>query len=325
MFKVSSIKDKIYVKLLNIEKEYKQKKHFFGCFRAFLYSVSFYLGPFAVLKHKAILCFLNKNIITIKDRKYQNVELLTTNSTSCTLWGRIPNDCKIWIMWWQGADHMPPIVQSCYNSVLQHKGNHEVILLDQYNFRNYIDIPNEIINKIKRIERIAYVSDLVRFGLLSRYGGIWLDSTILISKDIKGFEVSLYSIRHANGMPRFVLNGDKWSSYMFASTKDHPFTTAVFDSLLEYFNKYDYLVDYFLTDYLIANMYLSNNLFRDFIDELPLNNPNSLQLLLERDLPFNEQKLKEILKNNTYHKLDWRIDIKPNSMLSYIINKYSIN
>ncbi len=320
MFKVSSIKDKIYAKLINIEKEYKQKKYFFGRFRALLYSVSFYLGAIAFLKHKAILCFLNKNIITIQDRKYKNSEFLTNNSVSSTLCGeRISDDCKIWIMWWQGADHMPPIVQSCYNSVLQHKGNHEVILLDQYNYSNYIEIPDEIINKIKRIERIAYVSDLVRFGLLSKYGGIWLDSTIFISNEIKGFEVSLYSIRHANGMPRFVLNGDKWSSYMFASTKDHPFTTAVFESLLEYFNKFDYLVDYLLTDYLIANMYLSNRMFKYYIDVLPLDNPNSLQLLLERDMPLNELRLKEILKTNTYHKLDWRLNIKPNSMLSYVL------
>lgn len=316
----SSIKNKIYEKIHNIEKEYKQKRFFFGRLRALLYSVSFYLGPIAVLKHKAILCFLNKNIFAIQDRKYQNSESQTPIIASSTLWGKISDDCKIWIMWWQGAERMPPIVQTCYNSVLRHKGNHEVILLDQYNFRDFIDIPDEIINKIKRIERIAYVSDLIRFGLLSKYGGIWLDSTIFISNDIKGFDVSLYSLRHANGMARFVLNGDKWSSYMFASTKDHPFTTAVFESLLEYFNKFDYLVDYLLTDYLIANMYLSNKLFKLFIDEFPLDNPNSLQLLLERDLPLNERKLKEILKNNTYHKLDWRLIIKPNSMLSYVLN-----
>jgi hypothetical protein len=44
---------------------------------------------------------------------------------------------------------MPDIVKACYNSIQKHACNHPVILITEENFRNYIDMPEYIINKQK--------------------------------------------------------------------------------------------------------------------------------------------------------------------------------
>lgn len=127
-----SVIKKIQSKWPGIKREYSQKKHFFPKPVAFAYSIVFYLGDFAALKHKAIIRILKDSIgETVK--KYKSV----VNTESAP----IPDDCPIWIMWWQGEDKMPPIVKCCYNSVLRNKGKHPVYLLSENSYRQYIEIP----------------------------------------------------------------------------------------------------------------------------------------------------------------------------------------
>ena len=102
---------------------------------------------------------------------------------------------------------------------------------------------------------------------------------------------------------------------MFASTKNHLVTSFIYDSLIEYFTHNDYLIDYWLTDYIIATLYLHNDNLRKYFDVLPLDNPSCLELLIARDMPFNEDTLKRILNENRFNKLDWRLDVKDNTLL----------
>ena len=166
---------------------------------------------------------------------------------------------------------------------------------------------------------IAYVSDIIRHGLLCKRGGIWLDATLFVSKPIGAIDISLYSIRHANGNPRFVLDGDKWSAFMFASTKDHPVVSFIYNSLIEYFNKESHLIDYWLIDYIIAILYQNRRDLRTYIDDFPLDNPTCLELLLCRDEPFEQDKLNKIFKKNRFNKLDWRLVPKEGTMLYHVI------
>lgn len=109
---------------------------------------------------------------------------------------------------------------------------------------------------------------------------------------------------------------------MFASNACHPVTAFIYDGLLEYYSKEDFLIDYFLVDYSIATGYLNLPFMKKAIDNFPLNNPESLKLLLLRDQPFDGDLLKEILEQNRFNKLDWRLDIKDGSLLSHIMKTY---
>ena len=99
-------------------------------------------GFFSFFKQQYILHHLiaksgGKEIIS----KYKN--------QTCDSCENIDATSPIWVCWWQGKENMPDIVKACYNSIQKHACNHPVILITEENFRNYIDMPEYIINKQK--------------------------------------------------------------------------------------------------------------------------------------------------------------------------------
>lgn len=305
-----NIPGKLRSKWSGIKREYIQKRHFFYGPIAFVYAISPYLGSLNKYKHRAILRELRK-IIPNTSQKFAD----------CCTEGEKPisKDCPIWVMWWQGCNNMPPLVKACYASMLRNRGCHPVVFLDRNNYCEYVQLPPPIVKKCLKNGWISTLSDMIRFGLLSKHGGIWLDSTIYVASEIGCFNQSLYSIRHKKGNPRWVLDGYRWSSFMFASSPNHPVTSFIFDGLIEYFTKEDFQIDYFMTDYILSIGYLNNTSIRKCIDELPLDNPECLKLLLLRDTPYNAEILKSIFHENRFNKLDWRIAPKEDSLLAHIM------
>lgn len=279
--------------------EYHNKRHFFHPFGAFWYSLCPFLKKYGSARHKAILSALSK-MDGIK----------TTIDEYCDYrkndFSEIAKDCPIWVMWWQGFDNCPPIVEKCVASIKRNAGKHPVIFLTKNNYKQYVDISVAIEEKILKMNCIAYISDIVRFGLLSTKGGIWLDATIYVSKPIEAWSCSLYSIRHSSKDPRYVLEGYRWSSFMVAAAPHEVMPTFVYKALLAYFTENDALIDYFLTDYLIATIYLKNEYVREQIDSLPADNYGALELLMNLDKPYDKEELCGMLNARRFHKLDWR-------------------
>ena len=86
----------------------------------------------------------------------------------------------IWQYWGQGYDNVPPIVRECLDSVEEHRGGYDIIRLTDETVGEYISIPKEIVTRCKN-SSFAQYSDLLRLALLATYGGLWLDSTILMT------------------------------------------------------------------------------------------------------------------------------------------------
>lgn len=308
------ITNKIKRMLPKVAFEYHNKRHFFNPMMAYWYALCPFLKKYGVSRHQAILGSLSKmGGVNQLIADYSNRK--PTNPTN-----EISPDCPIWVMWWQGFDDCPPIVEKSIASVKRNAGKHPVIMLSKDNFREYIDIPKEIEEKIlNKVKCIAYLSDIIRFGLLSTRGGIWLDATIYVSQPITAWPMSLYSIRHATKDPRYVLDGYRWSSFMVAAAPNEVMPTFVYKALLAYFKKNDALIDYFLTDYLIATIYLNNEYVRKQIDSLPKDNLDCLELLMNLSKTYDKDRLDSMLKARRFHKLDWRHNITDkNSMFAHL-------
>ena len=87
----------------------------------------------------------------------------------------------IWVFWWQGMESMPPLIKACINNLKKKSGNRKVILLTKDNYSNYVNIPVNILNKVKKGQlTYTFFSDILRFNLLSKHGGIWIDATLYI-------------------------------------------------------------------------------------------------------------------------------------------------
>lgn len=281
--------------------EYNNKKHFFSHPAAFYYSLCPYLTKYGSARHKAILNYLTKDESSVIE-KWHSV----ASDSSCA--ATISDDCPIWVMWWQGFNSPPPIVNLCIKSIQRNKGKHPVHLLDSSNYKKYITLPNGLEEKLTKSGKVAHLSDIIRFGLLSHYGGIWLDATIYVSKYIPSWNLPLYSIRHSKGNPRYILDGWRWSSFMFGCIPHQILPTFVYEALLDYFSKHDNVIDYFLTDYFIALIYLNNQEVHKEIDALPADNTDTLELLMNLSMPYNKEWLEQCLAKRRFHKLDWRVN-----------------
>ncbi|MDR3189820.1 MAG: capsular polysaccharide synthesis protein [Lactobacillaceae bacterium] len=107
----------------------------------------------------------------------------------------------IWVLWWQGADQMPQIIQATLKSMHDHAGDYQVTLIDQHNFQQYLTVPTEILAKVETgAVGLAAFSDYLRYALLAQYGGIWLDATMYLVADIPAFDDALEVVlpKHVN-------------------------------------------------------------------------------------------------------------------------------
>lgn len=83
---------------------------------------------------------------------------------------------KIWFLWLQGYDDMPPLVRSCYQSWEACNPNWELIFLDDKNIEKYIDIKSVLKDRKSKIYRVSQ-SEIIRINLLKEHGGVWVDAT----------------------------------------------------------------------------------------------------------------------------------------------------
>ena len=82
----------------------------------------------------------------------------------------------VWILWLQGWSNAPYIVRRVHDSYLFHYPDWHVTVLDRTTISLYLDLPFQW--NSSEITAPA-LSDIVRLGLLQRYGGVWADASLL--------------------------------------------------------------------------------------------------------------------------------------------------
>jgi hypothetical protein len=85
-------------------------------------------------------------------------------------------DKKIWIYWDKGIEAAPDVVKVALVSWATTNPDFEVVFLDEEKIQNYFDFKSLFYNLTIDVG-VAGKSDLIRAYLLSRFGGVWVDST----------------------------------------------------------------------------------------------------------------------------------------------------
>lgn len=118
--------------------------------------------------------------------------------------GRQPRK-TIWTYWDQGIDKLPVFNRLCIATWAHHNPDWPIIVLDRSSLFNYLD-PGDVPESWRSIDTAQSKSNLVRLALLSRYGGVWMDSSILLQQGLddlvwdqieqNSLELSGFSIRN---------------------------------------------------------------------------------------------------------------------------------
>ena len=220
---------------------------------------------------------------------------------------------NIYWCWLQGIDNSPELYRTTFNSVKKNCHKHNIIIINETNINEYAKFPSYIIEKYKNNTiSNTHFSDLLRLELLIKYGGTWIDASVLITKyEEKFFKKDL-----------FFFNLSNW---FITSEKDSPVLKTTRDLLYEYWRRENYLFYYFIFHEFLAisyQRYKKDHLNMPDISNIP---EHSLQRHLIKKI--NDTLYSDILKNASIHKLNIKFINKyfnfKDSLLNHIMNIYS--
>lgn len=215
----------------------------------------------------------------------------------------------IWVCWWTGEESAPPLVKRCIASIRRNAGTHPVHLITQSNYAQYLDIPANVLEAMQS-GRVCFAnfSDYLRFSLLSRYGGLWLDATIYCSAALPDeiFEMPLFTCKSPERECGYI-SRYRWTSFCFGGYCNGSLFGFMSDALATFWIKNGYSIDYLLVDYLIELAYSEIPVIRALLDAVPYNNlhRDDLQAAMNAALPAAD--FASILTPDTIlYKLSWR-------------------
>ena len=263
---------------------------------------------FFTLKDKIVLNYIEK--------QYGN---FISQYTLCSLPPKMQlENLPIWVCWLQGEENAPKLVKKCISSIRQHANGHEVIILTENNIKEYIDIPEYIIENAQRgiLSRTNF-SDIVRFALLASYGGMWIDATFFLTQNLPESYFS-YPIFSAAKQPEpkdrrnVCISRYRWTtSFIGASEANNKLFCFLRDFLYEYEKREGVFIDYLLIDYLIYVAYKNFEEVNSAINAIPDNNLDFGWLFHVMNKPFDEEKAKTMFEGKTFaYKLSWKMNWK---------------
>lgn len=216
----------------------------------------------------------------------------------------------IWVCWFQGRNNMPVIVDLCIKSIQQMADSDiEVVVLSLDTLDKYIDIPEYIIKKVQRgTITLTHFSDLVRFELLRKYGGLWVDATCFACNKIPNqiFNQTLYTIRNNEIENDFY---SKFTSFLIGGKMGGYgglFFSFMIEFFYEYHRRYSVLLDWHLINIAYAIAYRSFDEVAYMAESIPANNTQIQSLNKYANDDFSKEVWNNICDTQIFNKMNWR-------------------
>ena len=242
------------------------------------------------------------------------------------------NNIPLWQYWESKDGTVPPLVQACLNSVEKYRGEHERIFLTYETVKDYIDLP-EHIYKMKESGKMctAHFVDIVRTALLVKYGGVWVDSTILFTDTIPNYitDSDLFFFRTDE---KGDLDGLCGTNYLIASNEpNNKILTDVLNSMLAYWRENRFLVNYFTHMHIITLVCRKNP---ELLSKIPFYSFYPVQQLQWELLSeFNQTRWEQLKQMTSVHKLTHKTKVltkkkeinTTGTFYEYVIKEYGNN
>lgn len=251
--------------------------------------------------HKSILRYLKKHYNGLIE-KYNKIDTLTEGYTTS-------ERNTIWCFWWQGIENAPEIVKVCVETIHRANPSCKIIVINENNFSDYVDIPEYIIAGVRNGDiSFTHFSDILRFNLLKKYGGVWVDSTIYcVNKFPEGYlSASLFTPKSTPALSECVADY-RWACYLMGGNAEHILFNFIVDFYNLYFKEHRSVLHYFLIDYCIELAYENIPTIKKALDGIPTN--NEMRVFLTKhlcDSYTSDYSLQELSKKADFYKLFWK-------------------
>lgn len=222
----------------------------------------------------------------------------------------------IWCCWWQGEESMPELVKMCHTRLKQviPSERAELHLITLENYKLYVDIPEHILEKFEKgIITMTTMSDVLRFQLLERYGGYWIDSTVFFTGDIPENYLSddffCQRMTESKQAKREACKCN-WCGFSMAGTRGNVIFRYMNDAFAKWWSDFDIIIDYVLIDYLLMTGYKCIPQIRVSINQVSNNNEDIFEMYQYLNCPYSDELYKQLTKRNVMHKLTYKMKLK---------------
>ncbi len=231
---------------------------------------------------------------------------------------RMKEDEKIpvWCCWWQGEEQMPELVKMCHTRLKQviPQDIAELHLITINNYRDYVELPTHIIEKFERkIITMTTMSDVLRFALLEKYGGYWLDATLFFTGDIPNeyFSGNFYCQRMVSNIDVAKREACRcnWCGFSLAGPKGNIVFRYMSDAFSRWWAHYDTIIDYVLIDYMLWSGFKAVPAIHKVIDAVPDNNEDIFEMYKVLNQPYSDELWERLTKRNAMHKLTYKMEL----------------
>ena len=186
----------------------------------------------------------------------------------------------IWFCWFQGMDLAPLVVRACYESLERQVAQLDgwsIVMLTEKNIGDYVTFPDHIVNLVNNgIIDMIKLSDILRLELLTKYGGLWYDATLLcLNKNIFTVLESSKMLLPNNYDPSLgqARTHDSW--FIFSRGENEPLTFLL-DLHYEYWKRYSKPIDYLIFHLLWSHV---ADYYEDDVAAMPQMSANSSMFL----------------------------------------------
>lgn len=201
----------------------------------------------------------------------------------------------IWTFW---DDTENKYLDTYINNWKQMCPQYKINILNKNNYKDYIDVD---IYKLKHADSPSRISDFIRLNILSKYGGIWLDATIFLSKsldwiyDYKKDFIAYYKDDNTTNCKYKCIE-----NWFFACVPEHKFVKLWCEEFMK-INDYNTINDYItfiknqnvdlqrIDDYIYLTCYVTCQYILQ--KKLTVNEVNNLALLRLEDNDWSRYKL----------------------------------
>lgn len=217
---------------------------------------------------------------------------------------------KVWVCWIQGMQDAPKLVQKCYQSLKENLTDREIILITSENIQQYAQLPEYIWKKWKSGQIThTHMTDLLRLDLLVRYGGMWVDATVLCT-------------RRREEIPEYYFDSDLFlyqclkpgrdghaayiSSWLMSAKTNNKILMAVQYLCYEYWKEHKDMLDYFLLHDFIS--IVLERYPKEWQKIIPSDNATPHILLLRLFEQYDERLWGAVKEQVPFHKLSYKFE-----------------
>ena len=207
------------------------------------------------------------------------------------------------------------------NSFEMNTSPYKICFIDEQNFSNYVELPNHIMDKFKagKISR-THLSDIIRINLLEQYGGLWLDSTILITEPLSKYKnywkMPFFTQKFCHERDnnnryartfRCYVSYARWAGFIQGSAILHnPLYTFMKEFYNEYWRDFDDVIDYVLMDFMMDIAYDNIPFVHKEMDDVPINNVNTWTTNMHLNDLYEKFPFDKVIKDTFLNKLSWK-------------------